>query len=170
MGTTGRMNLFEAGQRQIPKSLLFGKEHRLPRSTQNSEGKQEAHIEESSKHSRTVGKLPLDYWERPMDVQGGLVGGIGEKDLLMYSVHRIEIGVEVGMTVYYPGECYLGCIEGKGRIVWRDYLREGDWKGYKYGLRITEIALDDRETLKEALVLEQAWSSDQDYEAMFDDP
>ena len=51
-----------------------------------------------------------------MDVQGGLVGGIGEKDLLMYSVHRIEIGVEVGMTVYYPGECYLGCIEGRAEL------------------------------------------------------
>ena len=170
MGTTGRMNFFEEGQRQIPNPLFFGKEHELARSTENSERKKESDSEERSKDLKTVGKLPLDYWERPVDIQGGLVGGMGEKDLLMYSVHRIEVGVEVGMTVYYPGECYLGCIEGKGRIVWRDYLRGGDWKGYKYGLRITEMALNDQERLREALVLEQARSREQDHEAMFGDP
>jgi hypothetical protein len=97
-------------------------------------------------------QLPLDYWETPEVVRGGLVADISAAGLRIHSVHRIETGAELKIRVYVSKEEYtFGSIEGRGKIIWRTLHREGDWKGYACGLYLTEMAFDDRERLKQLL-------------------
>ena len=50
--------------------------------------------EEKRQHPRFAVKLPVDYWQTPEVIQGGLVANISKKGLLMYSVHKIEINTK----------------------------------------------------------------------------
>ena len=96
--------------------------------------------------------LPFDYWETPDVVRGGLVTDISEAGLRIHSVHHIQIGAELKIRVYVAkGEFTFGSIEGSGKIVWRTFRLEGDWEGYRHGLHLTEMPLDDRERLKQFL-------------------
>jgi hypothetical protein len=97
-------------------------------------------------------KLPLDYWETPDVLRGGLLGDISAAGLRIHSVHRIQTGAELKIRVYVSKEEYtFGSIDGRGKIIWRKLHREGDWKGYQHGLYLTEMTLDDRERLKQLL-------------------
>ena len=98
-------------------------------------------------------KLPLDYWETPDVLRGGLLGDISAAGLRIHSVHRIQTGAELKIRVYVSKEEYtFGSIDGRGKIIWRKLHREGDWKGYQHGLYLTEMTLDDRERLKQLLM------------------
>ena len=101
-------------------------------------------------------KLPLDYWETPDVLKGGLVADISESGLSIHSVHSIQTGTELKIRVYVSKEEFtFDSIEGSGKIIWRALHQEGDWKGYQYGLYLTEMTSDDRERLRELLKLEQ---------------
>jgi len=56
--------------------------------------------EERRQHPRFSVKLPLDYWQTPEVIQGGLVANISETGLLIHSVHKIQIGTKLGIRVY----------------------------------------------------------------------
>ena len=103
---------------------------------------------ERRQHPRVPVKLPLDYWEAPDVLRGGLVADISEGGLRIYSVYPIQVGAELKIRVYVAKEEYtFGSIEGMGKIIWRNLHLEGDWKGYLYGLYLTEMSLNDREKL-----------------------
>jgi len=105
---------------------------------------------------RFLVKLPLDYWETPDVLKGGLVADISESGLRMHSVYSIQTGAELKIRVYVSKEEFtFDSIEGSGKIIWRALHQEGDWKGYQYGLYLTEMTSDDRERLRELLKLEQ---------------
>jgi len=105
---------------------------------------------------RFLVKLPLDYWETPDVLKGGLVADISESGLRMHSVYSIQTGAALKIRVYVSKEEFtFDSIEGSGKIIWRALHQEGDWKGYQYGLYITEMTSDDRERLRELLKLEQ---------------
>ena len=104
--------------------------------------------EERRQHPRFPVRLPLDFWETPDVVQGGLVTDMSEAGLGIRSTHEIQIGAEVGIRVYLSrGEFSFDSIEGTGRIIWRTAHREQDWKGYRYGIYILKMALDSRDRL-----------------------
>ena len=111
---------------------------------------------ERRQHPRFSVKLPLDYWETPDVLKGGLVADISESGLRIHSVHSIQTGAELKIRVYVSKEEFtFDSIEGSGKIIWRALHREGDWKGYQYGLYLTEMTSDHRERLRELLKLEQ---------------
>jgi hypothetical protein len=101
--------------------------------------------------------LPLDYWEAPADVlMGGVVANVSEAGLRIDCVHSIRIGAELKIRVYVSEEEYsFGSIEGSGKVIWRSLRLEGDWEGYRHGLYLTEMSLDDRERLKQLLKHQQ---------------
>ena len=86
-------------------------------------------------------------------LRGGLVADISAAGLRIHSARSIQTGAELRIRVYVSKEEYtFGCIEGRGKTIWRKLHREGDWKGYQYGLYLTEMTLDDRERLKQLLM------------------
>ena len=97
-------------------------------------------------------RLPLDYSETPGVLRGALVADISEVGLRILSVHPIQIGTELKIRVYVPKhEFSFDNIEGSGKIIWRTLHQETEWKGFQYGLYITEMASDDRERLRQLL-------------------
>ena len=97
-------------------------------------------------------RLPLDYSETPGILRGALVADISEVGLRILSVHPIQIGTELKIRVYVPKkESSFDNIEGIGKIIWRALHQETEWKGFQYGLYITEMASDDRERLGQLL-------------------
>ena len=107
---------------------------------------------ERRQHPRFTVKLALDYWETLQAVRGGLVADISEAGLRIHSVHPIQIGTELEIRVYVLKEEFtFGSIKGRGKIIWTTLHREGDWKGYRYGLYLTEMPLDDRQRLTRLL-------------------
>ena len=110
---------------------------------------------ERRQHPRFSVKLPLDYWETPDLLKGGLVADISESGLRIHSVYSIQTGAELKIRVYVSKEEFtFDSIEGSGKIIWRSLHREGDWRGYQYGLYLTEMTLDDRERLRELFNLQ----------------
>ena len=104
--------------------------------------------EEKRQHPRFPVRLPLDFWQTPDVVQGGLVTDMSEGGLGIRSTHEIQMSAEVGIRVYLSrGEFSFDSIEGTGRIIWRTAHREQDWKGYRYGIYILKMASDSRDRL-----------------------
>lgn len=107
---------------------------------------------EKRKHRRTPVRLPLDYWETPDLVQGGLVADMSEGGLCIHSIHPIQIGAELKIRIYISKDEYrFDYLEGNGKIIWRSLHQESGWKGYKYGLYVVQMALHDREKVRQLL-------------------
>ena len=112
-------------------------------------------------YSRFPVQWPLDFWETPDVVRGGLVADISEVGVRIHSVHPIQIGAELKIRVYVlNGEYAFGIIWGSGRIIWRTLHREGDWKGYAWGLYLTEMTTVDRERLRQLLIHQREFQED----------
>ena len=77
------------------------------------------------------------------------------------SIHEFQVGDDLRIEVFLSrGEFQLDSIEGTGRIIWGTPLREQDWKGYRYGMYILEMALYSRDKLlKYIKMLEKEESS-----------
>jgi PilZ domain len=115
---------------------------------------------EKRQHPRFSVKLPLDYWQTPDAIQGGLVANVSETGLLMHSVHKIQIGTKLRVRVYLSKDNSLDCIEGNAKIVWMNFHREQDWKGYRYGMYIMQMPPNYQDRLtKYILTLQEEESS-----------
>ena len=117
--------------------------------------------EERRQHPRFSVKLPVDFWQTPDVVQGGLVTDMSKIGLGIRSIHEIQIGAKLKIRVYLSKEEYsFDSIEGIGKIIWRTAHREQDWKGYRYGMYIMQMPLDSRDRLmKYILMLQEEESS-----------
>jgi hypothetical protein len=116
--------------------------------------------EERRQHPRFLVKLPLDYWQTPDLIQGGLVANISETGLLIHSVHKIQIGTKLGIRVYLSKDNRLDCIEGNAKIIWMNLHREQGWIGYRYGVYIMQMPLGYQDRLmKYILMLQEEESS-----------
>jgi hypothetical protein len=104
--------------------------------------------EERRQHPRYPVKLPLDLWQAPDLVLGGVVTDMSEVGLGFNSIHEIPISAELGIRVYLSrGEFSFDSIEGTGRIIWRTAYKEQTWKGYRYGMYILKMAPYSRDRL-----------------------
>ena len=104
--------------------------------------------EERRQHPRYSVKLPLDLWQTPDLVLGGVVTDMSEVGLGFNSIHEIQISAELGIRVYLSrGEFSFDSIEGTGRIIWRTAHKEPSWKGYRYGMYILKMASQSRDRL-----------------------
>jgi hypothetical protein len=117
--------------------------------------------EERRHHPRFSVKLPLDFWQTPDVVQGGVVTDMSEAGLGIRSIYEIQIGVELKIRVYLPRVHLLeegyrfDSIEGTGRIIWRTAHREQDWEGFRYGMYIMKMASDSRDRLMKYILILQ---------------
>ena len=103
---------------------------------------------ERRQHPRYSVKLPLDLWQTPDVVLGGVVTDMSEVGLGFSSIHEIQISAELGIRVYLSrGEFSFDSIEGTGRIIWRTAHQEQGWKGYRYGMYILKMASYSRDRL-----------------------
>ena len=103
---------------------------------------------ERRQHPRYSVKLPLDLWQTPDLVLGGVVTDMSEVGLGFSSIHEIKISAELAIRVYLSrGEFGFDSIEGTGRIIWRTAHQEQGWKGYRYGMYILKMSLHSRERL-----------------------
>ena len=101
---------------------------------------------ERRQHPRYSVKLPLDLWQTPDVVLGGVVTDMSEVGLGFRSTHEIQISVDLGIRVYLSrGEFHFDSIEGTGRIIWRTAHQEQGWKGYRYGMYILKMASYSRD-------------------------
>ena len=103
---------------------------------------------ERRQHPRYSVKLPLDLWQKPDLVLGGVVTDMSEVGLGLRSTHEIQISTELGITAYLSREeFHFDSIEGTGRIIWRTAHQEQGWKGYRYGMYILKMASYSRDRL-----------------------
>ncbi len=109
--------------------------------------------EERRQHPRYSVKLRIDYWETPEITEEGIVGGISETGLLMYCVHKIEIGAKVGFRVYLSKGNNLDYVEGNAKIMWMNPYREQDWVAYRCGAHIMKISSDHKDKLINYLLM-----------------
>ena len=111
--------------------------------------------EERMQPHRVSVRLPLDYWQTPEVIQGGLVANVSETSLLMYSVHKIQIGTKLRIRIYLPKDNSLDCIEGNAKIIWMNLHREQNWHGYKYGVYIMQMPPDYHDRLMKYILMLQ---------------
>ena len=104
--------------------------------------------EEGRQRPRYPVKLPIDLWQTPDVVQGGVVTDMSEIGLGFSSIHEFQTSAELGIRVYLSrGEFSFDSIEGTGRIIWRTAHQEQGWKGYRYGMYILKMASYSRDRL-----------------------
>ena len=117
--------------------------------------------EERRQHPRYSVKLPIDFWQTPDVVQGGLVTDMSEVGLGIRSIHEIQISANLKIRIYLSKQEYsFDSIEGIGKIIWRTAHQEQDWKGYRYGMYLLQMPLDSRDRLmKYILKLQEEESS-----------
>ena len=108
-------------------------------------------------------KLPLDLWQTPDVVLGGVVTDMSEVGLGFRSTHEIQISADLGIRVYLlRDEFHFDSIEGTGRIIWRTAYQEQGWKGYRYGMYILKMASYSRDRLMKYIqMLEEEETSSQ---------
>ena len=103
---------------------------------------------EKRQHPRYSVKLPIDLWQTPNAVLGGVVTDMSEVGLGFRSIHEIQISVDLGIRVYLSrGEFAFDSIEGTGRVIWRTAHQEQGWKGFRYGMYILKMASYSRDRL-----------------------
>ena len=74
--------------------------------------------EERRQHPRYSVKLPLDLWQTPDLVLGGVVTDMSGVGLGFRSIHEIQISADLGIRVYLSrGEFSFDSIEGTGRVI-----------------------------------------------------
>ena len=127
----------------------------------SEEGTRSLSFVERRQHPQYSVRLPIDLWQTPDVVLGGVVTDMSEAGLGFRSTHEIQISVDVGIRVYLSrGEFHFDSIEGTGRIIWRTAHQEEGWKGYRYGMYITKMAPNSRDRLlKYIKMLEEEESS-----------
>jgi hypothetical protein len=116
---------------------------------------------ERRRHPRYSVTLPIDLWQTPEVVLGGVVTDMSEAGLGFRSTHEIQISADLGIRVYLSrGEFSFDSIEGTGRVIWRTAHQEEGWKGYRYGIYILKMASYSRDRLMKYIqMLEEEESS-----------
>ena len=118
---------------------------------------------ERREHPRHAVKVPIDLWETPDVVLGGVVTDMSEVGLGFRSTHEIRISVDLGFRAYLlRGEFHFDSIEGTGRIIWRTPYREESWKGFRYGIYILRMSPHSRDRLMRYIQMLQEEESSSD--------
>jgi len=110
---------------------------------------------ERRKHHRYLVQLPVEYWKTEDAAREGLVFNVSETGLLIYSTEDMAIGTELAIKVYYSVEDNFETILSLVKIIWKDVQQEGFRQGYKYGLEFIRMSPQDREKLKQRIILRQ---------------
>ena len=103
-------------------------------------------------------KLPLQYWDAYNSSKKGVLGNVSETGLLIYSVEDMRVGTELKVRVHFSLGHNFESFEAFGKIIWKRFHYEQDWKRYKYGFKFVQISREDQEKLRQLLLLLQSKS------------
>ncbi len=104
-------------------------------------------LREKRKYARHSMTLILEYWDTYGSRQGGLVGNVSEKGLLIYSAQDMPVGRELYLKVFFSNGYELDTFDVVARVAWKELHRERGWQGYKYGLEFVQISQEDQRKL-----------------------
>ncbi len=107
---------------------------------------------ERRRYPRLLLDLPLEY--KVVDApyaHGGLVVNASEIGLLINSVKNMSVGTKLNIMVLFPKGFELSNFKVEAEIIWKDIHTDGEWEGYQYGLKITNILEEDHKKLKQLL-------------------
>ena len=139
------------------KHLMNKKPFRV---SEESPAKELRPCKDRRKHQRFSFDAPIEYsttdGSRP---RGAYTGNVSEKGLLIYSVDDLPIAAELRIVIFYPDEYQFTCFEGLAKVVWKDQYYEKEWKGFKYGLELTQISEANQIKLREILLRASARES-----------
>ncbi len=110
---------------------------------------------ERRKYPRYPVQLPVEYWETEDAVQAGVVFNVSETGLLIHSTKDMAVGSELTIKISYSVGYDFETIQSLAKIIWRDSQQEQNWRGYKYGIEFIRMSPQDRQKLKQRIILRQ---------------
>ena len=93
-------------------------------------------------------KSPLEYWETEDCSQGGLVGNLSERGMIIYSIQDIPIGTELPIRVFFYRENSFDQFSVIGRIVSKSLDRQTGSTGFTCVLTFVSPSLEARSKLR----------------------
>jgi c-di-GMP-binding flagellar brake protein YcgR len=103
---------------------------------------------ERRKYFRIAVNLPVEYW--PMNGSKSSPGNtvdISIGGLLLSLPEAIEVGQNLGLSLFFDAGFHLISIEAKVEVVWRD-RHAGNGRDHKVAVKFVDISAEDRERLK----------------------
>ena len=92
--------------------------------------------------------LPLEYESELDSVNSGAITiNLSPKGLLIRCIKDMPVKTKLKVKVLYPEEFSFNNFEAMAEIVWKGKHLEGEWSGYQYGLRFTQIREEDLQKL-----------------------
>ena len=110
---------------------------------------------ERRKYQRYLIQLPVEYWETEDAVLAGVVFNVSETGLLIYSAEDMAVGTELTIKVSYSLGYDFETVQSLAKIIWKGIQQDQCWRGYKYGLEFIRISPQDRQKLKQRIILRQ---------------
>ena len=103
---------------------------------------------ERRKYPRIAVSLPVEYWPiNGSQSSPGHTVNISAGGLLLSLIEAIEVGQNLGLSLFFDPEFHFMFIEATVEVVWRD-RDGGNGRDHKVAVKIVEISAEDRETLK----------------------
>ena len=112
-------------------------------------------MNEKRRCQRYLIQLPVEYWETDDAVLTGVVFNVSEMGLLIYSTQDMAIGKELTIKISYSLGDDFETIHSLAKIVWKNFQQDKSQRGYKYGLEFVRISPQDRQKLKQRIILRQ---------------
>jgi len=104
---------------------------------------------------RTPHRVPLEYWETCDARQGGVIGEIDERGLLIRSHVNMSIGGELRIKVFFSTEIKFDEFQASVKIIGKDLCCVEGWEAYEYELEFVSISEEDRLELRRLLNIRQ---------------
>ena len=110
---------------------------------------------ENKEDFRFLRRAPLEYWETCDARQGGVIGDINEKGLLIRSHVNMPIGGELKIKVFFSLGIQFDGFQASVKITGKDLCCVEGWEAYEYELEFIRISEEDRLQLRRLLNIRQ---------------
>ncbi len=105
--------------------------------------------------SQATHQVHHEYWETCDASQGGVIGDINERGLLIHSPVAMSIGEELRIRVFFSLGIEFDEFQASVRIIGKDLCCIEGWEAYKYELEFMRMSEEDRLTLIRFLQIRQ---------------
>jgi hypothetical protein len=108
-------------------------------------------FKEKRSHRRSYLDLPIEYRiDRAKGKHGGIAIDGGEGGFLMHCPFNMPVGTKLSITVMFPDGFELTNFQAQAEVVRRDDPGEGQI-GFKYGLKLLQVAKEESPKLRHLL-------------------
>jgi len=99
--------------------------------------------------------VSLEYWETCDARQGGVIGDINEKGLLIRSHVNMSVGGELKIKVFFSAGIKFDEFQASVKIIRKDLCCVEGWEAYEYQLEFMRISEEERLELRRLLDIRQ---------------